>query len=371
MATTGSIAVFNGARQPFDLREFPVPDPEPGALVIRMRMANVCGSDLHYWRGDTDLEARGFALPGTLGHEGTGEIVKLGAGVTVDTAGQPLQEGDRVVFAYFHPCMRCPTCLKGHTYACPIRQIDRMTPLDEWPYFRGTFADYFYLFPNHGVFRVPDQLSDEVVAGVNCALTQVVSGLDRAGQGFNETVVLQGAGGLGVYAAAVAKAHGASRVIAIDGVPERLDLVRTFGADETVDMREFDTAEARVERVKELTDGLGADVTMELVGHPGVFAEGIAMTAPGGRYVEIGNVSIGREATFDPSTIVFKSISVLGMAHYRWRDLKNALDFVAQHLDRLPFDRVLSHTFPLGEINEAFERQNEGHITRSTLVPGA
>ena len=135
-------------------------------------------------------------------------------------------------------------------------------------------------------------------------------------------------------------------------------------------MREFDTSEARVDRVKELTDGLGADVTMELVGHPAVFAEGIAMTAPGGRYVEIGNVSVGRNASFDPSTIVFKSISVLGMAHYRWRDLKQALDFVAQHIDSLPFDRVLSHTYPLHDINEAFERQDEGHVTRSALAPG-
>lgn len=371
MAETGTVAVFNGVRQPFDFREFTVPDPKPGALVIRMRMANVCGSDLHYWRGDTDLEARGFALPGTLGHEGTGEIAKLGAGVTVDTAGQQLREGDRVVFSYFHPCTHCPTCLAGHTYACPTRQIDRLRPLNEWPYFRGTFADYYYLFPNHAVFRVPDHLPDDVIAGVNCALTQVVSGLERAQQGINETVVLQGAGGLGMYAAGVAKARGASQVIAIDGIPERLELAQAFGADQIVNMQEFDTAEARVERVNDLTDGRGADVTMELVGHPGVFAEGLAMTAPGGRYVEIGNVSVGRKATFDPSTIVFKSVSVLGMAHYRWQDLNNALGFVAQNINRLPFDRVLSHTFHLTEINRAFELQNDGVITRSALVPGA
>ena len=371
MPTNGVIAVFNGVRQPFDIREFPVPDPQPGAMVIRIRMANVCGSDLHYWRGDTDLKARGFELPATLGHEGTGEVARLGTGVTVDSAGHALREGDRVVFSYFHPCMRCRTCMRGATYACPLRQVDRMTPLNEWPYFRGTFADHYYLFPNHGVFRVPDDLPDPIVAGVNCALTQVISGLDRARQSFNDTVLIQGAGGLGVYAAAVAKARGAPCVIAIDGVAERLDLVRAFGADHTIDIRDFRTPQMRIERIKELTDGLGADVTMDLVGHPDVFEEGIGMTAPGGRYLEIGNVNVGRKATFDPSTLVFKSISVLGMAHYRWHDLKNALDFVATNMPVLPFDRVLSHTYPLGEINEAFERQNEGHVTRSALVPEA
>ncbi len=95
------------------------------------------------------------------------------------------------------------------------------------------------------------------------------------------------------------------------------------------------------------------------------------MTAPGGRYVEIGNVCVGHSASFDPSTIVFKSITVLGVAHYRWRDLKQALDFVSQNVDKLPFDRVLSHTYPLHEINEAFERQDEGHVTRSALAPGS
>ena len=228
MPDTGAIAVFNGVRKPFDLREFPVPDPQPGAAVIRMRLANVCGSDMHYWRGDADLKTRGFILPGTLGHEGTGEIAKLGAGLTVDTAGQPLREGDRVVFAYFHPCMRCANCMKGHTYACPVRQADRMTLLDEWPYFRGTFADYFYLFPNHAVYRVPDHLPDHVVSGVNCALTQSCQGSTAPDKPSTRPSRSRAPGGLGVYAAAVARARGAARVIVIDGVSERLETCPGF-----------------------------------------------------------------------------------------------------------------------------------------------
>jgi threonine dehydrogenase-like Zn-dependent dehydrogenase len=369
MATTGVAAAFQGTREPFELREYEVPDPEPGAIVLKMRLANVCGSDLHYWRGDLDIKKMGRPLPAALGHEGVAEVFRLGAGVTTDSDGQPLTEGDRVIFQYFYPCMQCPTCLKGHTYACPTRQHDRALGIEDWPHFRGTFAAYYYLQPKHALFKVPDALSDEVVAGVNCALTQVISGLRRAGSTLNETVAIQGAGGLGVYAAAVAKARGAARVIAIDGVDERIELVKAFGADEVVDLREFDTAEARVERVRELTGGLGADLTLELVGHPGVVAEGLQMTAPGGRYLEIGNINVGWNTEFDPSWIVFRSITILGIAHYTARDLKDALDFIAQNLDRLPFDRVVSHTFALDKIDQAFEQQDAGHVTRSSLVP--
>ena len=125
MAETGIAATYHGTNVPFDLREYPVPDPGPGAAVLALTMANVCGSDLHYWRGDIDVVKMGRPTPMALGHEGTGKIHKLGDGVTTDTLGAPLSEGDRVVFQYFYPCMQCPTCLKGHTYACPTRQFDR------------------------------------------------------------------------------------------------------------------------------------------------------------------------------------------------------------------------------------------------------
>ena len=369
MAEKGVAAAFLGFRKPFELREFPIPDPEPGAAVVKMSLANICGSDMHYWRGEMDMVKMGRPMPACLGHEGTGEIHRLGAGVTTDTMGEPLQEGDRVLFSYLYPDLQCPTCLKGHTYACPTRQHDRQGGLEEWPHFRGTFAQYYYLHPNHTMYKVPDHLSDDMVAGLNCALVQVISGLRRARLTFNETVAIQGAGGLGVYAAAVAKAHGASKVIAIDGVDERIDLIRSFGADEIVDLREFETPEQRVDRVRELTDGLGADVTLELVGHPGVVSEGLQMTAPGGRYLEIGNINVGWHTEFDPSWIVFRSISIIGVAHYTSQDLRHALDFLKDNVSRLPFDRVLSHHFPLHDINEAFAQQDSGRITRSALVP--
>ena len=116
-----------------------------------------------------------------------------------------------------------------------------------WPHFKGTFGDYFYLYPNHIVLKVPDELSDEIVAGVNCAMAQVTCGWDLANVQVGETVLIQGAGGLGLYAIAVARERGAGRIIVVDGVPERLEVAAMFGADEFVDISSVATPAARDE----------------------------------------------------------------------------------------------------------------------------
>src|SRR2546428_282867 len=206
-------------------------------------------------------------------------------------------------------------------------------------------------------------------AGVNCAFTQVYAGLDLAGLRAGQTVVIQGAGGLGVYACAVAREMGAGSVIVIDGVDERLALARQFGADEIVDLREHRTPEARVKRVTALTDGWGGDVVMELVGNPSVVDEGLRMTAPEGTYLEIGNINIGWKAEFDPAWIIFGNRRILGLAHYEAEHLRGALDLIRRTRTRYPWDRVVSHKFPLEAINDAFVQQDQGHVTRAAIVP--
>src|SRR5215207_2353353 len=283
MATaTGRAAAFYGAGKPIEIKEYPVPEPGPGAALVKISLANVCGSDLHSWRGDIDYAKRGRALPRHLGHEGTGRIAALGEGVSRDSNGEPLDVGDRVVFAYFFPCGRCRACLKGKDYACPQRASHLVQSCDEAPYFKGTFGDYFYLYPNHTVFKVPDELSDELVVGLNCAMAQVTAGLDLASVAVGENVVIQGAGGLGLYAIAVARERGAGQIIVVDAVPERLEVATMFGADEVLDIRDLPEVNQRVRRVKELTAGWGADVALELAGFPRVTEEGIQMLGAGG-----------------------------------------------------------------------------------------
>jgi len=369
MAETARLAVFHGAGKPFEIREYPVPDPEPGAILIKVALANVCGSDLHYWRGELDYAKMGRPLPLNTGHEHVGRVAKLGPGVTTDSTGRPVAVGDRVAYRYFFPCGRCRACLRQRTKSCPVRQANWLVSCEAWPHFQGGFGQYFYLRPNHAVFKLPDEITDEMAAGVNCAYTQVYAGLDLAGLRAGQIVVIQGAGGLGVYACAVAREMGAACVIVIDGVDARLELARRFGAHEIVDLREHATPEARVTRVKALTDGWGGDIVMELVGNPKVVDEGLRMTAPEGTYLEIGNINIGWKAEFDPAWIVFGNRKILGLAHYEAEHLRGALDLMHRTLTRYPWEKVVSHKFPLEAINDAFVQQDQGHVTRAAIVP--
>jgi len=369
MAETARMAVFHGAGKPFEIREYPVPEPEPGAALIKVALANVCGSDMHYWRGELDYVKMGRPLPLNTGHEHMGRVARLGPGVTTDSAGQPLAVGDRVAYRFFFPCGRCRACLMRRTKSCPVRQANWLVSCEAWPHFQGGYGDYFYLRPNHAIFKLPDEITDDMAAGVNCAFTQVYAGLDLAGLRVGQTVVIQGAGGLGVYACAVAREMGAARVVVIDGVDERLALARSFGATETVDLREHPTPESRIQRVKALTDDWGGEVVMELVGHPGVVDEGLRMTAPEGTYLEIGNINVGWKAEFDPAWIIFGNRRILGLSHYEAEHLRGALDLMRRTLTKYPWQKIVSHKFPLDAINEAFAQQNQGHVTRAAIVP--
>src|SRR5918911_3549893 len=138
-------------------------------------------------------------------------------------------------------------CLKRNFMTCPTRQANWLVSCEAWPHFQGGYGQYFYLRPNHAIFKLPDEISDEMAAGINCAFTQVYAGLDIANMKAGDTVVVQGAGGLGVYACGVAREMGAAKVVVIDGVDERIELASQFGADEFVDLREYNTAEARID----------------------------------------------------------------------------------------------------------------------------
>jgi D-arabinose 1-dehydrogenase-like Zn-dependent alcohol dehydrogenase len=369
MAETGRAAVYLGIGKPFEIREFPVPEPEPGAVLLKISLANVCGSDLHYWRGELDYTKLGRPLPLNTGHEATASVYKLGTGVTADSTGQRLREGDRVVFRYFCPCGHCPACLQRNFKSCPTRQANFMISCEQWPHFQGVFGQYFYLRPNHAIFKLPDEISDEMAAGINCAFTQVYAGLEIAGLRAGDTVVIQGAGGLGVYACAVAREMGAGKIIVIDGVSERLELASEFGADEFIDLREYSEPAARIERARQLADNWGGNVVMELVGNPNVVDEGLRMTAPEGTYLEIGNINVGWKAEIDPSLLVFGNRRIVGVAHYEAEHLKKALDLMVRTRSRYPYHRVVSHKFPLEQINDAFAQQDKGHITRGAVVP--
>ena len=364
MPATARAAVFFGPGKPFEIREVPIPEVDANGVLIRVTAANICGSDLHFWRGDAPLR-----LPEDgwiFGHEMTGRVAKLGARVKTDSLGRPLREGDRVAYAYFYPCGRCYACLAKEPAACP-NKIGRPLGPSQFPHFHGAFAEYYYLGPGGAIFTVPDELPDEVVSPVNCALAQVMFGLHQAGLRFGQTVVIQGAGGLGVQAAAVAKEMGAATVIVIDRLPPRLELARAFGADHTIDLGALPDRKERVALVRKLTGGAGAHVACDFVGFPAVIPEGLEMLRYGGTYLEIGTISRGAKVEIEPSLLVWGSKRIVGVVQYDPWVLPQALDFLVRTRGRYPFDRLVSHKFPLEKIDEAF-RASEWHNRESTSI---
>ena len=364
----GRVVVIKEYGKPFEIEEYDVPEPEQGAVLLRMTQAGICGSDLHIWRGDQV----NIPLPPSgrlMGHEGTGVVEQLGPGVATDSLNTPVKEGDRIVYSAVFPCYHCHLCLRGDTNWCVNRGY---AAAGEYPYFRGTYADFLYLPPRHPFFRVPDELPDDILGPVNCAMGTVTTGLMRAGAQEGHSVVIQGAGGLGLHAVAMAKDMGAGQVIVLDRLDNRLQLAEEFGADHTINIEEFNTAETRVQRVRELTNGRGADVVMELVGRAELLAEGIDMLGNGGTFVEIGDIVRGREVSIDPSKLLAGK-SIVGSLMYRPELLPTLLDFLVRNQHKLPFHKIISHKFPLADINEAFPQaewnQRQTQVTRAVLVP--
>jgi L-iditol 2-dehydrogenase len=371
---TGRVAVLKAYGGDFELREYPVPDPEPGAVLIRLTRAGLCGSDLHIWRGEMKEVYGALPTDLTFGHEMCGRVARLGAGVSVDSAGQPLREGDRVAFLYFFPCGRCPVCLRDEMGACP-RKARPSRVAGTAPYFNNAYGDYYYLRPGGFVFRIPDEVPDDVATPANCALAQVLYGLTRAGVRLGDTVVVQGAGGLGLNAVAVARDLGADRIIVFDRLPARLELARAFGADHALSLADLPTPERRIQAVLDLTGGFGADVAADFVGYPEVVPEGLRMLRGGGCYLEVGSIAPGNVFSYDATALVRGNARLVATSNYSPWALAQALTFLKRNLTRFPFARLVSHVYPLARISEAFhqadwmQRGNDGlRISRAALA---
>jgi threonine dehydrogenase-like Zn-dependent dehydrogenase len=366
---TGRIARFDEPGKPFQIETVTLPEVGPGEILIRVIRANICGSDVHAWHGTFATRGLGGQLPTVLGHEMVGAVEALGTGVSADSNGAPLLQGTRVVFPYFFSCHTCRNCLAGRRNACLNLKMAMLGRADEPPYFVGGYGDFYLLPAGAVVYTVPDSVGDDIATGANCALSQVMYGLERVDMQLGEHVVVQGAGALGLYAVAVAKARGAAQVIAIDGVPERLELATAFGADTVLDLNEVATPKERAKAVRALTGGHGADVVVEVVGHPSAIEEGLQMLGQFGRYVEIGNINVGKTFAFDPSRFVFTNKTMVGVSLYDPAVLSRALTFLDRYQHQLPFERLAAASYSLEDINTAFAAADGRQDVRASIAP--
>jgi threonine dehydrogenase-like Zn-dependent dehydrogenase len=191
--------------------------------------------------------------------------------------------------------------------------------------------------------------------------------LDKGRLGYGETLLVMGAGGLGLHAIALAKARGA-RVIAMDGVARRLEQAGQFGADQIIDLREFPDSRARRKRVRELT-GYGPDAVLEVAGIPEAFADAISYARQGGRVLEVGNVLLSPATPIAPGFITMKSLDITTAMGYPPHYLKKSLDFLSANLDRFPYLELCDGQFPLAAAAQALDQSERREVTRAAIIP--
>jgi threonine dehydrogenase-like Zn-dependent dehydrogenase len=366
LPTVSRAAVVRAFQAPIVIEEVPVPQElEPGSILVRIEMCSICGTDVHLWQGSL---ATRVELPVILGHEMVGRIVAMGGGSQRDSVGQPLRIGDRITWSHTS-CGSCYFCtVAQEPTLCQNARRYMYERMDRFPYLFGGFAEYGYVLPEAGRVRVPDDLPNEFASLSSCALRSVMNAVDALGAvATTDTVVIQGAGPLGLLATAVAKISGARRVITIGAPDPRLAIAGEFGADDTISV-ERSSPEERAERIKTLTNGRGADIVMEFTGHPQAFNEGLDLIRRGGRYVVVGQLGSGT-TTFRPSLIVSKQLRILGSLSGRAKAYWKALEFLSTHKTSIPFERMVSSRYSLAEVNTAMERMRNYEEIKPVIEP--
>jgi L-iditol 2-dehydrogenase len=370
---TSRAAVVAVYGEPIQIRDVPVPredELEPGALLVRVDVASICGSDVHQWDGLAQALAPA-SLPIILGHEMMGTVVAFGPGPREDSIGQPLAEGDRLLWTHVY-CGQCHECrVLNMPTMCRRKKQYMRTNCERFPFLVGGFAQYCYVFPASGRVRIPDGVPDGVASAASCALRTVIHAFDRIGRiQPHQRVVIQGAGPLGLFATAVARDAGVRDLFVVGAPERRLALARRWGAQDVVSVEELPTAEARLARVRELTGGTGADVVLELSGAPYAFAEGLDFLRPGGRYAVVGQLG-GPLTPVQAALIVRKQATILGVQSADIGQFWKALDFVRRTGDHYDYEAMLTTRYPLARINEAIQNMRAFREIKPLVLPWA
>jgi len=344
------------------LVETEIAPPPPGAVIARVTMAGVCGTDVHRLAG----EVAGPDEPLALGHESVGVIAAVGEGVSKDFAGVPVAVGDRIAFLPGGGCHRC--------YACVTLQNENLCESARWPIVSripngAGFQDYATLLAGDTFYRVDEETPDEAVVALGCALPTALAAMERLGRIMpGQTVVVQGSGPVGLSATLLAAQSPASRVIVFGTGDDRLGWSTRFGASDVVDLA-VTTAEERVARVLELTDGRGADIVIEATGIIGAFQEGLDMIGKHGRYVIVGLYAGDKTVPFNPVVLNNKNLQIIGSYFGRASHRHEALTIVTKLHRELNLSDMVTHRYPLEQTRQAIEMTTTGVAAKVVVVP--
>ena len=359
-----------------EVQRFPVPEPEPGAVLLRVRLSGICGTDKHTFRGETVQYAgtaheRRLAYPLICGHENVGVVEAVGGDVPAYD-GTTLRLGDRVVPGANVPCGRCWWCSHDQPYYLCEHLEDYGNSLNVLrpPSLFGGWSELMYLLPGTPIFRVPDELPDELaVLTEPMAVTHGVEAARRVlDVDAGESVVVYGVGPLGLCHLLKSRLLGCGELVAIDRLASRLETASALGATLTLNASELDEAEL-VARVREHTVR-GADVVHDCSGVPATFASSLRMVRVGGVVVESGAfVDLGPVDVNPNRDICVTNVTVIGVGGERATSYAPSLELLARNRDRLPVDRIVTHRFALEEAREAIEIAQHDGAMKVVLDP--
>ena len=354
-------ALFHGPKQAFEFQSFPMPEPRQGEILVRVSSCALCGSDLHTWSGRRTVET-----PMILGHEICGTIIEFGSDAPKsDLSGQSLQKGDRISWTLIASCHQCFYCQRYLPQKCERlfkyghQSTNATNPLS------GGLSEYCLLAPGTGIMRLSEDLPDSVACSANCA-TATIAAAFRLSQGcHNQTILIQGAGLLGLTACAMARELGASEIICCDVNETRVKRAEQFGATQVC----LADKEALIEIVNSLTAGRGVDLILEVSGSAQAIDDGLSLLRLGGQYVWMGSVWPSSQLTLDPQQVVTRQLTILGSHNYIPIDLKTAITFLHKNFSKYPWLELVSEPYSLYQINEAFADAIDGKAVRVIITP--
>lgn len=378
-------AVVMTAPGEIEVQELPYPKLERGALILKMQMSGICGTDKHAYNGEkvlyggTEAEQE-IVYPTVHGHENVGTIVEICPEDKdlIEYHGQELKVGDRVTMCPNIICGNCWYC--RHIFAYPFcaknTTIGLSFPSNKPPYVVGGWAEYMFVPPKAWVYKVPEGMPDELaslteifVVSATLDRAKEFSRLEARGFGFADTVAIQGAGAMGCMHVAKAKMLGAGQIVVLDESDQKMDLAKEFGADVTINIKDV-AHKDRVQAIKDLTEGRGADVVVETAGNAQAFVEGLDYTRRGGTYIETGSfVDTGEVGINVHRHIAAKNVLLVGNSNHPHTGYYQALHMMMKYRKEYPFEKLITHRFSLDEGKEAMERSYDPECLKVVFVP--
>jgi Zn-dependent alcohol dehydrogenase len=353
--------------QPLRVEEVELAPPKAAEVRVRVVAAGVCHSDYHYMKGDLATD-----LPAVLGHEGAGVVEEVGTGVTT------VAPGDHVVLLWRSGCGRCRYCSAGRPALCQeaaaLRNTGRLLdgtsrlsregrPLN---HFLGVscFADAT-VCPEQSVLKIDSDLPLSIAALAGCSvMTGVGAATNSAHVEAGSSVLVIGAGGVGLCAVMGAQLCGAAQIVVADINPAKLEMAREFGATDLVDASAQDVVRA----TRQLSNG-GVDFAFEAIGRPETLTQAVRALRAGGVAVAVGVAPPSARAEISPFDLVLQEKTLKGSIYGSTRphaDFPRLFELYRR--GRLPLDRLLSRRYPLEDVNQAYDAMLAGEVARSVIM---